>query len=112
MDGRPHAVTASYDTLARVWDLTTGDQTRQLTGHTGKVTSVAAAGLDGRPHAVTVSDDGSVRLWDLTTGSCLTTYHLPDVPTAATVTLDGTVVVGVGHDVVVLSLAPLLRRLR
>ncbi|WP_329038520.1 WD40 repeat domain-containing protein [Streptomyces sp. NBC_01725] len=111
LDGRPHAVTADDDGALRVWDLTTGDQTRQLTGHTGEVTSVAVAELDGRPHAVTADDDGALRVWDLTTGSCLTTYRLPAVPSAVTVTPDGTVVLGVGHDVVVLSLAPLYRRL-
>ena len=111
LDDRPHAITAGGKGSVRVWDLTTGEQTHHLTGHTRPVRSVAVAGLEGRPHAVTASDDRSVRVWDLTTGSCLTAYHLPAVPRAVTVTIDGTVVVGVGHDVVVLSLAPLVRRL-
>ncbi|MFF2190494.1 hypothetical protein [Streptomyces sp. NPDC058155] len=109
LDGRPHAVTAGDS--GSVWDLTTGERTRQLTGHTGEVTSVAVAELDGRPHAVTGGHDGALRVWDLTTGSCLTTYRLPAVPSATAVTPDGTVVLGVGHDLVVLSLAPLFRRL-
>ncbi|WP_424860624.1 hypothetical protein [Streptomyces sp. MMS24-I29] len=79
---------------------------RTLIGHTAAVNSVAVVELEGRPHAVTASDDGSVRVWDLTTGSCLTAYHLPAATRAVTVTADGTVVLGVGHDVVVLSLAP------
>jgi WD40 repeat protein len=72
---------------------------------------VAVAELEGRPHALTASRDGSVRVWDLATGACLTTYHFHEVPRAVTVTTDGTVVLGVGHDVVVLSLTPLARRL-
>jgi WD40 repeat protein len=94
-----------------VWDLTTGSQTRQLTGHTDQVNSVAVAELEGRPHAITAGDDRSVRVWDLTTGACLTTYYLPARTSAATVTADGTVVLGVGHDVAALNLAPLARRL-
>ncbi|WP_280716228.1 hypothetical protein, partial [Kitasatospora sp. MAP5-34] len=39
-----------------------------LTGHTGRVGSVAVAVVDGRPVAVTGSDDRTVRVWDLTTG--------------------------------------------
>ncbi|MFE7127062.1 hypothetical protein [Streptomyces sp. NPDC057617] len=111
LEGRPHAVTAGDDRSVRVWDLTTGHQTGQLTGHTSRVRSVGVVELEGRPHAVTAGDDRSVRVWDLTTASCLTTYHLPDVARAVTVTADGTVVLGVGHDVVALSLAPLARRL-
>ncbi|WP_405467195.1 WD40 repeat domain-containing protein [Streptomyces canus] len=111
LEGRPHAVTAGGDGSVRVWDLTTGHRTRHLTGHTGWVNSVAVAELEGRPHAVTAGNDRSVRVWDLTTGACLTTYHLPAVARAVTVAADDDVVVGVGHDVVVLNLAPLARRL-
>ncbi|MFG3532628.1 hypothetical protein ACGF8B_38840, partial [Streptomyces sp. NPDC047917] len=68
LDGRAHAVTASDDGSVRVWDLATGEETRQLVGHTDWVRSVVVAELDGRAHAVTASDDGSVRVWDLTTG--------------------------------------------
>ncbi|MGP4052626.1 CHAT domain-containing protein [Streptomyces sp. 2A115] len=110
--GRRHALTASWDGSVRVWDLTSGEEIRQLTGHTKAVTSLAVTELDGRPHALTASWDRSVRVWDLTTGSCLTTYHLPAEPMAATVTADGTVILGVDHDVVALSLAPLARRPR
>ncbi|MFI5751093.1 hypothetical protein ACIBBE_35485, partial [Streptomyces sp. NPDC051644] len=111
LGGRSHAVTAGHDGSVRVWDLATGDQTRELTGHTDVVHSVAVAELGGRSHAVTAGHDGSVRVWDLATGACLTTYHFPAVTRAVTVTADGTVVLGVGQDVVALSLAPLARRL-
>ncbi|GAO09836.1 hypothetical protein TPA0598_06_00010, partial [Streptomyces lydicamycinicus] len=33
LDGRPHAITGGDDRTVRVWDLTTGTQTRELTGH-------------------------------------------------------------------------------
>ncbi|MFE3249089.1 hypothetical protein [Streptomyces sp. NPDC059209] len=111
LEGRPHALTTSPDRSLRVWDLTTGDEIRQLIGHTEPALSVVLVELDGRPHALTTSRDRSLRVWDLTTGSCLSTYHLPDVAGAIAVTADGTVVLGVGHDVVVLTLVPLARGL-
>ncbi|MFE4534704.1 hypothetical protein ACFRKB_06430 [Streptomyces scopuliridis] len=111
LEGRPHAISAGYDGSVRVWDLTTGIQTDRLTGHTSWVNSVAVAELKDRPHAITAGNDRSVRVWDLTTGACLTMYHLSAETSAVTVTADGTVVLGVGHDVVALSLAPLARRL-
>ncbi|MEU8509261.1 hypothetical protein AB0C40_32105 [Streptomyces brevispora] len=106
---RPHAVTGSYRS-GRVWDLTTGTLVRELAG--GGVTAVAVTLLEDRPHAVTGDRDGAVRVWDLTTGTCLTTFHFPDAVRAVTLTADGTVVAGFGHEVAALSLEPLVRRLR
>ena len=40
-----------------------------FTGHTGAVSSVAAAELDGRPVVISGSNDGTVRVWDLATGA-------------------------------------------
>ncbi|MFJ8430468.1 WD40 repeat domain-containing protein, partial [Kitasatospora sp. NPDC094019] len=109
--GRPHAVTGSDDRSVRVWDLTTGTQTHHLTGHTSWVNAVAVTHIKGRPHAVTGSNDHSVQVWDLTTGTCLTSFHLSDAVWALGFTGDGTVVVGFGHEVAVLCLDPLIRRL-
>ncbi|WP_327713220.1 hypothetical protein OG912_38515 (plasmid) [Streptomyces sp. NBC_00464] len=112
LEDRPHAVTGGYEGSVRVWDLTTGTPVRELTGHTGAVRAVAVALLEDRPHAVTGDRDGAVRVWDLTTGTCLTTFHFPDAVRAVTLTADGTVVAGFGHEVAALSLEPLVRRLR
>ncbi|WP_404868388.1 AAA family ATPase [Kitasatospora griseola] len=114
LEGRPHAITTgSFDGPVRVWDLTTGAQVREFTGHTGGVDAVAVTVLEGRPHAITTgSFDGSVRLWDLTIGACSTAFHFPDAVEAVTLTPDGIVVVGFGHEVAALSLEPLIRRLR
>ncbi|MFD0260465.1 caspase family protein, partial [Kitasatospora indigofera] len=68
LDGRPVAVTGSWDDTVRVWDLTTGRAVgNPLTGHNGAVEAVACSMLDGRPVAVTGSWDDTVRVWDLTT---------------------------------------------
>ncbi|WP_190075719.1 WD40 repeat domain-containing protein [Streptomyces lanatus] len=96
LHGRPHAVTSgNYDGSVRVWDLTTGAQTRTLTAHIGHsvhVVPVAVVELDGRPHALTGGDDdGSVRVWDLTTGAQTRTLigHTGPVRAVAVVELDG-----------------------
>ncbi|MCL7493772.1 WD40 repeat domain-containing protein [Streptomyces sp. MCA2] len=91
LDGRPHAVTGGIDGSVRVWDLTTGTQTRELTGHTSEVNAVEVVELDGHPHAITVGDDGSVRVWDLTTGTQTRelTGHTGEVRAVGVVELDG-----------------------
>ena len=59
-------VTASADQTARIWDAATGEELRQLTGHTGFVNS-AAYSPDGK-HIVTASWDQTARIWDAATG--------------------------------------------
>ena len=102
-DGTPVAVTASIDTTARVWDLTTGQARYTLTGHSGPVTAVATMVLpDETPVAVTTSADGTARVWDLITGRARHTLagHADWVQAVATMALpDGTpVAVTASHD--------------
>ncbi|MFJ9422472.1 WD40 repeat domain-containing protein, partial [Streptomyces sp. NPDC101249] len=66
--GRPHAVTADGAGSVRVWDLTTGVQTRELIGHKRGVNAVAIIESAVQPQAVTADNAGSVRVWDLATG--------------------------------------------
>jgi WD40 repeat protein len=71
-------VTASSDTTARIWDVTTGKEIAVLRGHEGSVVS-AAFTPDGS-RIVTASDDKTARIWegrfasmsskDLVTESC------------------------------------------
>ncbi|MFF3786909.1 WD40 repeat domain-containing protein [Streptomyces sp. NPDC001933] len=71
VDGRPVAVTGSYDGTVRVWDLTTREQIGEpLQDHFHCDVEVVATGVvDGRPVAVThTGSEGMVRVWDLTTG--------------------------------------------
>ncbi|MGP4115378.1 WD40 repeat domain-containing protein, partial [Streptomyces sp. 4N509B] len=105
LNGRPHALTTSSDHTVRVWDLTTGTTTHTYTGHTNWVRAVAIAELNGRPHALTTSSDHTVRVWDLTTGTTVSGLHLPDAANAVAACPDGTVVLGVGHEVLTLSLS-------
>ena len=60
------AVSGGSDGPVRVWDLATGREQAQLTGHAGAVSAVAVTADGAR--AVTGGDDGTVRVWDLATG--------------------------------------------
>ncbi|MFE5893217.1 hypothetical protein ACFQ6E_30340 [Streptomyces sp. NPDC056462] len=111
MDGRALAVTGgNYDGTVWAWDLTTGQTTATLAGHTAWVTAMAATEVDDRPVAVTCSGDGTARVWDLSAGTCLTTLRLPGRPECVEIAPNGTVVLGMGHEVIALTLAPLFRR--
>lgn len=58
------------DGIIRFWDLRTGAVARELTGHTGPVTSLQFDDI----HLVSGSLDRSVRIWDLRTGSIHDAY--------------------------------------
>src|SRR5262249_23512341 len=64
-DGQ-RVLTGSYDTTARVWDATTGQQKAALKRHTGEVRSVAFS-PDGK-RILTGSEDKTARVWDAETG--------------------------------------------
>ncbi|MFF8012923.1 hypothetical protein [Streptomyces sp. NPDC007929] len=104
VNGRPAAVTASWDGTAKVWDLTTGLVVSTLAGHTDRLSATAVADVAGRPLAVTASWDGTAKVWDLTTGLVVSTLAghtdrlsataVADVagrPLAVTASADGTV---------------------
>src|SRR5262249_60252474 len=58
--------TASFDHTIKLWDLSTGQNTRTLTGHTDAVTSVAFS-----PDSQLIASGGAdnARLWNATTGA-------------------------------------------
>jgi hypothetical protein len=68
LSGTPIAVTSAGSAVT-AWDLRTGEQLHELTGHTDAVESVALGELAGTPIAVSASNrDHTLRRWDLTTG--------------------------------------------
>ncbi|KAJ3078474.1 hypothetical protein HK102_004475 [Quaeritorhiza haematococci] len=64
-DGR-YVVTGSGDETAKIWDLTSGKEVRELRGHEKWVEAVAVT-PDAR-HVVTGSGDDTAKVWDLASG--------------------------------------------
>ncbi len=70
LEGRAVALSGGLDGTVRVWDLASGEQRGEpLTGHNGRVGSVAFGELEGRAVALSGGDDGTVRVWDLASGT-------------------------------------------
>ena len=93
------AVSGGGDGTVRVWDLATGQQQAELTGHHGAAMAMAVAVTADGTRAVSGGDDGTVRVWDLATGQQqaeLTGHHGPAM--AVAVTADGTRAVSGGYD--------------
>lgn len=66
-------VSGSYDSVVRVWRISTGECLHVLHGHSQKVYSVV---LDyERNRCISGSMDSLVKIWDLTTGACLFTLE-------------------------------------
>ena len=59
---------AGRETVARLWDLRAGRNTRTFVGHTEAVTALAVTGGGGL--LVTGSQDATARLWDVESGQC------------------------------------------
>ncbi len=57
-------LTGSFDTTARLWDITTGELIKVLKGHESQLISVAFSS-DGST-ILTQSKDGTIYLWDIT----------------------------------------------
>jgi WD40 repeat protein len=64
-DGK-RVISGGNDQIAHVWDLKTGKELKQLTGHTGPIWG-AVLSADGK-RAVTGGWDKSLRLWDVEAG--------------------------------------------
>jgi hypothetical protein len=97
VDGRPVAVSGSFDTTVRIWDLVTGRPVgAPITDHAAPVRAVAVAQVDGRPVAISGGDDGTVRVWDLATREAVGLPfddHTGPVFAVATTQVDGRPVV-------------------
>ncbi|GIH29406.1 hypothetical protein Aph01nite_77160 [Acrocarpospora phusangensis] len=76
-EARPAVAQANCTTLVlsgagpvvRVWDLRTGRELRQLTGHGGTIVHIRTGVIGDRPIAVTASEDGTIRVWNLIDGA-------------------------------------------
>ncbi|GAK57023.1 serine/threonine protein kinase with WD40 repeats [Candidatus Vecturithrix granuli] len=86
-DGR-FAVSGSWDTTLRVWDIATGKCLRVLKGHQDYVTAVAIT-PNGR-FALSGSRDKTLRLWNLSAGHCVSILQgHTDYISSVAITSDG-----------------------
>ncbi|WP_345654962.1 WD40 domain-containing protein [Streptomyces siamensis] len=84
----PFPVTGDSDGTARIWDLTSGDIIRVLTGHHGAVRTVACSA--NAAWLATGCEDETVRIWNLATHEVSTLTSHNGTVTAVTFTSDGT----------------------
>jgi len=89
----------SFDSMIKLWDVSSGTQLRSLVGHIGWVVSVAFS--QNGTMLASVGSDNSIRLWDVRTGkekhdfsgrtqSAMSLVFSPDGRTLATGECDGT----------------------
>jgi WD40 repeat protein len=85
-----------YDRVARVWDLATGKDLVQLTGHTNEIWG-AVFTADGK-QVITGSWDKTVRVWDVATGREVRSLQgVKELPRCLALSPDGKQLV-VGHN--------------
>ena len=65
----------SYDTTIKLWDITSGQLIRTLTGHTSEIQW--SIDLLNSQTLVSCSGDGTIKLWNWSTGECLSTIQTP-----------------------------------
>lgn len=74
-DGKSIIIATTNDSVAHILDATTGQEIRQLIGHTGSIQSIAYS--PDRKHIITASADGTARIWDAATGQEMHQLVLP-----------------------------------
>ena len=67
------ALSGSWDTTLRLWDIDTGHEMRRFQGHNEKVI-FSASSADGH-RSISASRDGKVCVWEVGTGRCLAVYY-------------------------------------
>jgi WD40 repeat protein len=88
---------ASYDPVAVLWDLATGQELRRFEGHTRQV--VTTLFMPSGDEVVTASRDGTARLWSIATGNELKVFENRGVAIrSAALTRDGSLMVLGGRD--------------
>ncbi len=65
----------SYDTTIKLWDMTSGQLIRTLTGHTSAI--YRSVDLMNSQTLVSGSEYGEIKLWNWSTGECLSTIQTP-----------------------------------
>ncbi|WP_433450841.1 WD40 repeat domain-containing protein [Streptomyces sp. CA-142005] len=103
LGGRPVAFAGADDGSIRILAADGGERLAVLDGHDAAVTDLAVLHQQGANRLVSTAQDLTVRVWDPLGGRLLARLSLPDVPHSAALGPDGTVVVGMGHEVLALQ---------
>jgi WD40 repeat protein len=91
------AATGCADRIARIWEVATGKEVRQFTGHTDSVASVAFS-PDGK-YLLTGAKDSTTRLWEVATGKEIRQFAGPPAAVRSAVfSPDGSQVLAGGED--------------
>ena len=69
---RTHLLTAGGDAMTLIWDAATGEELRQLSGHSGDVLQVQWSHDETR--ILTAGEDGTARIWDSATSAELVRF--------------------------------------
>lgn len=104
LDGMPVAITAGWEGSLLLWDPRTRTPVGQpLTGHDSRVRALTIGALGGAPVAVSGDEDGALVVWDLRRRAPVAAVTLPADVRSLALSAGGTVVAGMGGEVVVLG---------
>jgi WD40 repeat protein/TPR repeat protein len=104
INGVPVAATGGWEGAVMLWDLTNRTPWGEpMIGHSRRVRALTMGELAGQPVAVSADEHGTVVLWDLVRRAPLATVTLPAEVRALALSGHGTLVVGMGAEVVFLE---------
>ncbi|GAA2645000.1 caspase family protein [Paractinoplanes durhamensis] len=109
LDDVPVAVTAGEDSYVCLWDLNTHERIGVLDGHVGVVNAIAHGRVRGSDVIATAGDDCTIRVWDAVRQTESARWATPYPARAVAVAGNGDIVAGIGHEVLALRSAPLVR---
>jgi len=90
-----YIVSASWDSMLKVWDAHTGEELRTLRGHSSEVWGCAIS--PAGDFIVSASWDTTLKVWDAHTGACLSTLYVNGPLTACAFHPDGMHIVAAGE---------------
>jgi WD40 repeat protein/DNA-binding SARP family transcriptional activator len=91
------ALTGGLDGIARLWDLSTGQELRQFIGHTTVINFGVSFSPDGK-EVLTGSWDNTVRLWDASTGQQLRVFTTLGPVNSVNFSPDGKLILAGSND--------------
>jgi WD40 repeat protein/TPR repeat protein len=104
INGMPIAATGGWEGAIMLWDLTTWTPLGEpMIGHSWRVRALTMGELAGQPVALSADQRGTVVLWDLVRRAPLAAVTLPAEVRALALSGHGTLVVGMGAEVIFLE---------